>query len=79
MADASERISQLKIDRSSPPPARRSWLVPGIAVLAIAIGAAWWLFLRPGSSAVTVEIDTARKPPSVAAGAPVAAGEVKGS
>ncbi|MDH3532694.1 MAG: biotin/lipoyl-binding protein, partial [Gammaproteobacteria bacterium] len=71
MADASERISQLRIDRNSPPPAKRSWLVPGIAVLAIVIAAGWWLFLRPGSSAVVVAIDVARQPPSVAAASSV--------
>lgn len=71
MADASERISQLKIDRSSPPPAQRNWLMPGLAVVVVLIAAAWWLFLRPGSSAVVVEIDVARQPPSVAAASSV--------
>ena len=37
-----------------------------VAVVAI-VAIAWWAFLRPGSSAVLVETDIARKPPSVAA------------
>ena len=67
MADPSERISQLKIDRSTLPPTERNWLLPGIAVAVVVLVATWWLFFRPGSAAVLVEIDTARRPPSVAA------------
>lgn len=67
MADASERISQLKIDRSAPPPAGRSWLLPVIALAATVLVAAWWLLLRPGASAVPVETDIARRPPSATA------------
>lgn len=67
MADPSERISQLKIDRSAPAPAGRSWLLPGIALAVVGIAIIWWAFFRPGSAAVLVETDIARKPPSVAA------------
>ncbi len=71
MADPSERISQLKIDRSAATPVERNWLVPGaiVAVLVLALG--WWAFLRPGSAAVLVETDVARRPPSVAAASSV--------
>ena len=68
MADASERISQLKIDRSTPPPATgKSWLLPAVVVAVVVVAAAWWLFLRPGSAAILVESDVARRPPSAAA------------
>lgn len=67
MADQSERISQLKIDRSAATPAERSWLLPVIALFVIGIAIAWWAFFRPGSAAVLVETDIARKPPSAAA------------
>ena len=67
MADASERISQLKIDRSTPPPTDRSWLAPGIVIAVIVVAAGLWFVLRPGSGAVLVETDTARRPPTVAA------------
>ena len=67
MADPSERISQLKIDRSAPPPAGRSWLWPTLAAGLILIFVAWWLLFRPGSAAILVETDIARRPPSIAA------------
>ena len=71
MADPSERISQLKIDRSAAMPAERSWLLPGAIVAVLALVLAWWVFLRPGSAAVLVETDVARRPPSVAAASSV--------
>ena len=67
MADPSDRISQLKIDRSAPAPAGRSWLLRGAVLVAIGVAMVWWLFLRPGSAAVLIETDIARKPPSAAA------------
>lgn len=71
MADPSERISQLKIDRSENTPAERSWLLPGTIVgIAVVVLIGWALF-RPGSGAVLVETDIARKPPSVAAASSV--------
>jgi RND family efflux transporter MFP subunit len=71
MADQSERINQLKIDRSAAPQADRRWLLPAIVLFLGGVGALWWLFLAPGSSAVVVETDIARKPPSVAAASSV--------
>jgi len=71
MADPSERISQLKIDRSENTPAERSWLLPGTIVgIAVVVLIGWALF-RPGSGAVLVETDIARKPPSAAAASSV--------
>ena len=67
MADPSERINQLKIDRNAAPPETRSrtWLliVAGIAVVVIAV---WQITSRVGAS-VLVETDIALRPPSVAA------------
>jgi RND family efflux transporter MFP subunit len=66
MADPSERISQLKIDRSAPAAAGRGKLLP-VALLAIlAAAVVWWFFFSPGSAAVLVETDIARRPPSAA-------------
>jgi len=67
MADPSDRISQLKIDRSAPATTERSWLLPGIVLAVLGIAVIWWVFLRSGSAAILVETDVARKPPSVAA------------
>jgi len=66
VANPSESISQLKIDRSAPPPSSRNWLLPVtiIAVLAAAILA--WLSFGTGGGTVLVETDIARKPPSAA-------------
>ena len=49
----------------------RSWLWPGIVAAIVVVAIAWWAFLRPGSAAVLVETDVARKPPSVAAASSV--------
>ena len=67
MANPADRISELKIDRSAPAPAKRSWLIPGAAAAIIGAVVVWWLFFTPGSAAVLVETDVARKPPSAAA------------
>ena len=67
MADPSERINQLKIDRSSEPAAKTGWLWPAVATAIVAVIAVWWFFLRPASGAVLVETDVARRPPSLAA------------
>ena len=67
MADPSERIKQLKIDRSSESAAKTGWLWPAVATVVVAAIAVWWFFLRPASGAVLVEIDVARRPPSLAA------------
>ncbi len=67
MVDPSERISQLKIDRSVPATAGRSWVLPGAALAILGVAVVWWVFFSPGSATVLVESDIARKPPSVAA------------
>lgn len=67
MADPADRISQLKIDRSAPAAAERSWLLPAAILAVIGIIVASWVVFAPGSSAVLVETDVARRPPSVAA------------
>ena len=67
MADRADKISQLKIDRSTPVKSERRLLLPGLAVAAVVAILFGWLFLGSGSSAVLVETDIARKPPSVAA------------
>ncbi|MGI9223560.1 MAG: efflux RND transporter periplasmic adaptor subunit [Woeseiaceae bacterium] len=71
MADQSERINQLKIDRSATSATGRNWLLPAVILLLGGGGLFWWLFISPGSSAVIVETDTARKPPSIAAASSV--------
>jgi len=67
MADQSNRISQLKIDRSAPAKSRRSLLWPGLVTVAIIAAVLSWVLFRPGGAAVQVEIDIARNPPSAAA------------
>ena len=67
MADPTEKIDQLKIDRSVPATAGRSWLLPGAAFAILGVALVWWVFFRPGSATVLVETDIARNPPSVAA------------
>jgi RND family efflux transporter MFP subunit len=66
MADQSNRISQLKIDRSTPVAPGRSWLWPGLIVATVIVALLSWAFLRPGAGAVRVETDVARNPPSAA-------------
>ena len=66
MADQSNRISQLKIDRSTPVASGRSWLWPGLIGAAVIVALLSWAFLRPGAGAVRVEADIARNPPSAA-------------
>ena len=70
MADPSESIHQLKIDRSAPPAASKpTWLFVLLAVAVIAV--VGWLLLGRGTGTVLVETDVARKPPSVAAASSV--------
>ncbi len=66
MADQSNRISQLKIDRSAPVASGRNWLWPGLMAAAVIVALLAWAFLRPGSGAVRVETDIARSAPSAA-------------
>ena len=67
MADPSDRISKLKIDRSADTAASRSRLLPAVVVALVAAVAVLLTVVRPGSSGVLVETEVARKPPSVAA------------
>jgi RND family efflux transporter MFP subunit len=67
MADHSESIRQLKIDRSDHGPEKRRWLLPVVVLIVIAASLLWWFVFRPASDAVIVETSAARKPPSVAA------------
>ncbi|MCG8369482.1 MAG: efflux RND transporter periplasmic adaptor subunit [Proteobacteria bacterium] len=70
MADPSESIHKLKIDRSAPPPASgRMWLL--IAPAAVAAAVVVWLLVGGPGGAVFVETGVARKPPSVAAASSV--------
>ena len=71
MADPSERISQLKIDRSASAPAERSWLLPGTIVGIAAVILTGWAIFGSGTGAVLVETEVARKPPSAAAASSV--------
>ncbi len=71
MADPSDRISQLKIDRTAAPSPRQRPVLRWAIMAAIAVViVAWWL-LRPGAGAVLVETDIARQPPSAAAASSV--------
>ncbi len=71
MADPSERINQLKIDRTvnAVPTGSRRW--PFIAAAIAVLIAVAWFALRPGGGAVSVETDVARRPPSIAAASSV--------
>ena len=65
--DQSERISQLKIDRSAPATDGRGRRLPWVVLAVLGAAVLWWIFFSPGSAAVRVETDIARKPPSAAA------------
>ena len=71
MADASERIRALKIDREAATPngSGRLWLLLPAALIVLFVG--WWFLWRPAAGSVVVEIDTARRPPSIAAASSV--------
>lgn len=71
MTDPSDRIHALKIDRDAAAPGNsgRLWLI--MPAVIIVIFAAWWFVLRPSAGSVLIEIDTARKPPSMVAASSV--------
>ena len=69
MADPSERISELKIDRNAPPASRGPWL--WLAPLLLAAAAAAWWFARADAGTVSVQVETARELVSARAGAAV--------
>jgi RND family efflux transporter MFP subunit len=71
MADPSDRISQLKIDRTASEKAGRGWLWWAIGAVVVVAALAWFAVLRPGSSDLLVETGVARKPPSAAAASSV--------
>lgn len=71
MADPSERIKQLKIDRTIEPTANNAWLWPVVAAAVVVVAAIWWFLLRSTGGTVLVEVDVARKPPSIAAASSV--------
>ena len=71
MADPSESIHQLKIDRDAPPPAVRRWpwllAIAGTGIFATAL----WMLAAGLGGAVEIETDVARRPQSVAAASSV--------
>lgn len=71
MADPSDRISQLKIDRTASEKTGRGWLWWAIGAAVVVATIAWFTVLQPGSSDLLVETDVARKPPSAAAASSV--------
>ena len=71
MADTSEKVHALKIDRDTAVSAGsgRLWLLIPAVIIVIVVG--WWFVLRPQMGAVIVEVDAARRPPSIAAASSV--------
>lgn len=67
MANPSERISQLKIDRTTPATTGRNWFLPGAAIAIVVVAVGWWVVNNLASPTVLVETDIARRPPSAAA------------
>lgn len=62
MTDPSDRISELKIDRSTPTPERRGLLWPSVALLCVLGCVVWWFAIRDAGGATAVEIEIARIP-----------------
>jgi RND family efflux transporter MFP subunit len=71
MADTSDRLSELKIDRSNVDAGGRGWLLPVLGAGLVAIIAVVWLLLDNMNGGVEVETETARRPPSAAAASSV--------
>ena len=71
MADPTESINQLKIDRSTPANGERSWTWLIVLVVVAVVAAGGWFVMTSMRGAVLVETDVARKPPSVAAASSV--------
>ena len=72
MADATNRINELRIDRSAP--AERSLALPWVLVVVLLLAVAatiWWLVGSAGAGAVSVVTETARQPTAGAATATV--------
>ena len=70
MADPSDRISELRIDRNAPPASRGPWLWLVPLLLAAAGTTVWW-FARADAGTVSVQVETAREVMSARAGAAV--------
>lgn len=60
MADPSDRISELKIDRSAPAAASRGWLWAVLALLVVGGVLAWWLATGASADPVRVDVETVR-------------------
>lgn len=71
MADPSDRINELKIDRSAPAATSRGWLWIALALLVAGGVLAWWLAARASADPVRVEVETVRGPAALAASATV--------
>ena len=71
MNDTADRISALKIDREAATPggSGRLWLL--VPATLIVLFAAWFFLLRPSAGSAVVQVDTARRPPSIAAASSV--------
>ena len=71
MADTSEKVHALKIDRDTDVSggSGRLWLLIPAVIIVVVVG--WWFVLRPQMGAAIVEVDTARRPPSIAAASSV--------
>jgi RND family efflux transporter MFP subunit len=71
MADPSDSINQLKIDRSSAAPAARNLKAPIFVLAAVALLVIAWLLTGNSPGTVLVETDIARKPQSAVAASSV--------
>jgi RND family efflux transporter MFP subunit len=71
MADTSEKVHALKIDRDTAVSggSGRLWLLVPAVFIVVVVG--WWFVLRPQLGAALVEVDAARRPPSIAAASSV--------
>jgi RND family efflux transporter MFP subunit len=68
MADPADRIHELKIDRSTPPPTARGrlWILLACGFV-VAAAAAWWLLAGTTGGAVIVQTEVVQRPASGAA------------
>lgn len=67
MAETSESIKALKIDRETAAARGNGRLWQFALAVVLVLLAGWWFLVQPRLSAVVVELDTARRPPSMAA------------
>ncbi len=71
MADPSDRISELKIDRTAPAASSRGWLWMVLALLVAGGVLAWWLAARATPDPIRVEVETVQGPAALADSATV--------